>query len=132
MINKKDTWNKLYENSKLKDIENRINLGLKDKKNLVIYYPWLNLIIKNRLKFKRSLEVGSGTGSYSLILKKLGLVEEVYLFDWSEESLKLAKKLFEHYGEKAHFIQGDAKNLPFKDNFFDLTLSGGLLEHFSR
>jgi len=131
MKNKKETWNKLYSNTEFDEIVRRIDYGLEKPERLYGYYTWLNILKKNGLKFKKSLEIGSGTGSYSLILKKLGIVDEVYLLDWSEESLDMAKKLFKKYNLKGNFIKGDVRKLPFKEKEFDLVLSGGLLEHFS-
>lgn len=132
MKNKKITWDKLYDYSEIEEFRQRINFGLKNKDALIEYFPWLKLLIRNNLKFKRSLEIGSGSGTYSLILKKLGIVEEVYLLDWSENSIKIAKKLFKSYGEDGNFYVGDARKLPFKDKYFDLVFSGGLLEHFGK
>lgn len=125
-------WDKLYSKSDISDIVKSAEYGLSNTKIIENYYSWLKILIRNKIKFKRSLEVGSGTGSYSLILKKLGIVEEVYLLDYSKESLKIAKNNFKRLGVEGKFIQGNAMKLPFKDNFFDLTISGGLLEHFSK
>jgi ubiquinone/menaquinone biosynthesis C-methylase UbiE len=125
-------WDKLYSKSDLKDIVKSAEYGLVNPEIIENYYSWLKILIRNKMKFKRSLEVGSGTGSYSLILKKLGIVEEVYLLDYSKESLKIAEQNFRKNKVKAHFIQGNAMDVTFPDNFFDLTLSGGLLEHFSK
>jgi SAM-dependent methyltransferase len=130
MKNKKETWDKLYNKTEFKSILKRINYGLEKPERLYEYFPWLKLLKNNKIKIKKSLEIGAGTGSYSLVLKKLGIVDEVYLLDWSEESLETAKKLFKKYNIKGNFIQGDVRDLPFKDKEFDLVLSGGLLEHF--
>ena len=130
MANEK-VWNKLYSETEFNDVLKRLDYGLKAPEKLFAYYPWLELLRKNKLKFGRSLEIGAGTGSYSLVLKKLGMVKEVYLLDYSEEALKIAKKAFKKHNVKGHFILGNALNLPFKDKFFDLTISGGLLEHFN-
>lgn len=124
-------WDKVYSSTNKNEVIDALDYGFKNPEIFKVYYSWLEVLIRNKIKFKRSLEVGSGTGSYSLILKKLGIVEEVYLLDYSKESLKIAEENFRRYGEKGHFILGDAFKLPFKDNFFDLTISGGLLEHFS-
>jgi ubiquinone/menaquinone biosynthesis C-methylase UbiE len=128
--NKKQTWENLYSNTEIEEIIQRLEYGLKKPERLFNYYAWLKLIKKNNLKFRRSIEFGCGTGSYSLILKKLGFVDEVYLVDFSEESLKIAKRLFDYFGVKGHFIHGDIRDLEFKNKFFDLSFSGGLIEHF--
>ncbi len=67
-INKKETWESLYKNTELKEVTRRIDYGLLDSERLFSYYPWLNLIVKNKLKLNNVLELGCGTGSYSLVL----------------------------------------------------------------
>ncbi len=129
--NIKKTWENLYSKTDFEHMVERIDYSLKIKEGIFQYYPWLDVLRRNNLGFVKCLEVGSGTGAYSLILKKLGFAKKVYLLDWSEESLHMAKKLFKDYKEKATFIRGNALNLPFKDKSFDLTISGGLIEHFN-
>lgn len=85
---------------------------------------------KSTFKLKSSIEIGSGTGGSSLLLKKLGLVENVILVDTSMHALKLSRKLFDRFGESAYFIAGDGLALPFDNNYFDISISCGLLEHF--
>jgi len=134
MVNKHEKptiWNKLYSNTNKTAIMESLNYGFKNPKIFEGYYCWFHLLRKSKLKIRRSLEVGSGTGSYSLILKKLGIVDEVYLLDYSKESLKIAEDNFKKYGIRGKFILGNALDLPFKDNYFDIAISGGLLEHFS-
>ncbi len=129
--NIKKTWEDLYSKTDFEHMVKRIDYSLKIKKDIFQYYPWLDILRRNNLKIDTCLEVGSGTGAYSLILKKLGFTKKVYLLDWSDESLNMAKKLFKKYNEKAIFVCGDALNLPFKDKSFNLTISGGLIEHFN-
>ena len=129
---KKDyVWDKVYENGE--SFENLCfateNL-LANKELLKAYYPLVRLIKRNKLKINKSLEFGAGTGQMSLILKKLGLVEEVYLVDIEEGALKIAEKLFRRFGEKCQIIKADLFKTNFKENEFDLCFSGGLIEHF--
>lgn len=123
-------WNEIYSKTDRESIQKSLKYGLKNKETFQKYYAWLDILIQNKIKIKKSLEVGSGTGGYSFILKKLGIVNEVYLLDYSKESLKIAKESFKKNNLKGNFIEGNAFNLPFKNKEFDLVLSGGLLEHF--
>ncbi len=78
---------------------------------------------------KKVLEVGCGRGTMSLYLNKyLGI--EVVLTDISEEAINLAKQNFERHDAKGRFIVGDAENLSFADETFDMCVSIGLAEHF--
>jgi hypothetical protein len=98
--------------------------------HLEAYYPLVRLAKRNGLKNLKGLEVGCGCGSYSLILKKVGIISEATLLDISQTGLDLAEKLFASFGEECWTVRGDAMELPFADGEFDLVFSGGLLEHF--
>jgi len=82
------------------------------------------------VKFGISIEIGCGSGYYSLMLKKLGLVEDCVLLDSSFSALKIASQLFRISGEDAFFVLADGLEVPFADKSFDLSFSGGLIEHF--
>ncbi len=69
-----------------------------------------------------SLDLGCGTGNYTLELKNKGF--EVFGLDISKQMLKIAKKK----RKDLFLIRGDAYLLPFKDNTFDLVLSITLFE----
>lgn len=74
----------------------------------------------------RILEVGAGTGNYSIPLAKAG---------HGVTALELADRNFEILRERSRgidtitTIQGDALNLPLTDNRYDLTLVFGPLYH---
>jgi len=88
-----------------------------------------NLLVVTDLKDKKVLEVGAGTGRDSFNLVNEGA--EVFLLDYAEHSLKIIKQLSNGYS-KVHTIGGDAFELPFPDNVFDIVFHQGLLEHFRK
>lgn len=69
-----------------------------------------------------SLDLGCGTGNYSLELYKRGFA--VIGLDSSKEMLKVARKKI----SEIYFIKGDAYFLPFKNEVFDLVLSITMFE----
>jgi SAM-dependent methyltransferase len=75
---------------------------------------------------KTILEVGAGTGrdGYAMSQAK----GKVFLLDYSQESLRLARSLG---AGDIHLIRADALASPFKDETFDVVFHQGLLEHFS-
>ncbi|MDP2684041.1 MAG: class I SAM-dependent methyltransferase [bacterium] len=78
-------------------------------------------IVKKILKkypLGKVLDLGCGTGRYSLYLDSLG--HSVTGIDISEDMIKLAREK----SRKVQFIQGDIRNLPFEDNRFDIVVSG--------
>lgn len=78
--------------------------------------------------YKTCLEVGSGRGSISSYFADNGF--DCTLLDTSESILKTAKEIFKRNGHQAEFVCGNALNLPFEDDSFDVVISIGLLEHF--
>jgi len=74
------------------------------------------------------LEVGAGTGRDSLALANAGA--QVYILDYSEESLKIAGNLAAQAKGNLHLVQGNAFNSPFPSETFDIVFHQGLAEHF--
>ena len=71
------------------------------------------------------LDVGCGTGNYTIELAKRGA--DVVGVDSSEEMLIWARQKAQGERLKVNFQVADALNLPFPDESFDLILSNGLL-----
>jgi len=78
--------------------------------------------LNKELKKMKTLEVGCGFASNSRLLKQEGI--NVYCLDNSPVVVEKIKK------DLKNAFVGDAFKLPFKDNFFELVFSSGLLEHF--
>ncbi|MCD6489130.1 MAG: methyltransferase domain-containing protein [Thermodesulfobacterium sp.] len=81
-------------------------------------------LVLSLLKIKKglSLDLGCGTGNYTLELYKKGF--EVIGLDSSKEMLKIARKKI----PELLFINGDAYFLPFKDQVFNLVVSITMFE----
>lgn len=86
--------------------------------------PIVKKILKKYPKGK-VLDLGCGTGRYSLYLDSLG--HSVTGIDISMDMIEFAKQK----SKQIQFIQGDISNLPFEDNSFDLVVSG-LTIHYVR
>jgi Methylase involved in ubiquinone/menaquinone biosynthesis len=81
-----------------------------------------------RFHGKKVLEVGVGAGTDFLQWAKSGA--ECYGIDLTEESISHVTKVLEYHNLKAADIRvGDAENIPYQDNFFDLTYSWGVIHH---
>lgn len=79
---------------------------------------------------KKILEIGCGLGSEAINFARNGAILTV--IELSEESLELAKKRFEVYGQKAVFILGNAEELDSllpEGEQFDLIWSFGVIHH---
>jgi ubiquinone/menaquinone biosynthesis C-methylase UbiE len=75
----------------------------------------------NFLKGKsgKVLDLGSGSGRNLVKIKK----GKMYLVDFSEKMIELAKKKAGKEKIDAEFAVAEAKKLPFEDNFFDYAIS---------
>ena len=76
----------------------------------------------------KTLEVGCGSARLSCFLASKGY--KTTCLDYSESALRVARKNYEITRNNGEFVIGDAKNLPFENDTFDIVLSTGLLEHF--
>ena len=80
--------------------------------------------IGNLDKKIRILEVGSNIGNQLALLQKAGFTN-LYGIDIQPYAVEIAKRKT----QGINIIQGSAYDIPFKDNFFDLVLTSGLLIH---
>lgn len=87
-----------------------------------------NLLRVTDLREKKVLEIGAGTGRDSLNLARFGA--KIYQLDYAYNALKIMRQVASEQGVQVNLIGGDAFNLPFHDNSFDIVFHQGLLEHF--
>ncbi len=104
--------------------------GVGTVKTLPWYIPAIKLkwglrAIKNIPKGGKVLEIGCGGGAMTRGIKFYRPDLEVYGLDFSENSLKYARK----NPGGVNFIQGDIFNMPFKSNSFDAVVCFDVLEH---
>jgi ubiquinone/menaquinone biosynthesis C-methylase UbiE len=74
------------------------------------------------------LDLGGGTGKYSLFLSKLGY--NVTLLDISNKSLNIAKDKFVKENININVINASGENTPFNENEFDIIIMiGGVINY---
>jgi SAM-dependent methyltransferase len=77
----------------------------------------------------RSLEIGSGTGYFSLNLLQAGTIREATCTDISPGMLETLRGNAERLGLAVETVETDAEQLPFADASFDLVLGHAILHH---
>ncbi len=80
-------------------------------------------------RFDRSLEIGAGTGYFSLNLLEAGVVGEATCSDLSPGMLETLAANARRLGREVRLEQADAEDLPFEDASFDLVLGHAVLHH---
>lgn len=81
------------------------------------------------LPFGRVLELGAGTGFFSLNLKLAGLVEDVHVSDLSPGMVEAAKQNAQRLGFTIEGHVADAESLPYEDDSFDLVVGHAVIHH---
>jgi SAM-dependent methyltransferase len=81
------------------------------------------------LGFDRSLEIGAGTGYFSLNLLQEGIVEHATCTDISPGMVATLAANADRLGVPVRTARADAESLPFPDASFDLVLGHAVLHH---
>ena len=77
----------------------------------------------------RGLEIGAGTGYFSLNLVKQGILSEVTCTDVSAGMLETLAASAERMHLNVETVVCDAENLPFENNSFDVVFGHAVLHH---
>ncbi len=87
-------------------------------------------VIRDRIKGKRVLDMGCGSGRYSIALSQLG-ASHVDAIDVQEKAFAAARSWCKANEVEVHFHEGNVHKLPFNDNAFDFIFCNGVLHHTS-
>ena len=80
-------------------------------------------------RFARGLEVGAGTGYFSLNLLQAGILSEAVCSDISPWMLRTLEANAARLGLAVQTVACDAEDLPFDDASFDLVVGHAVLHH---
>ena len=80
------------------------------------------------LAINNVLEVGCNIGIQLSILNKMGY-KNLYGIEINEYAINISKEFTK--GKSIYIIKGSAFDIPYKDSFFDLVFTSGLLIHIS-
>jgi SAM-dependent methyltransferase len=79
--------------------------------------------------YPQSLEIGAGTGYFSLNLLRTGVVQEATCTDISEGMVAMLAENATQLGLNVRAMRADAESLPFEGASFDLVLGHAVLHH---
>lgn len=92
-------------------------------------------IVRGRLEpgeempYGRALELGAGTGFFSLNLKLAGILDEVHVTDLSPGMVAAAQANAERLGFTVEGRVADAEALPYEDDSFDVVVGHAVIHH---
>jgi ubiquinone/menaquinone biosynthesis C-methylase UbiE len=79
--------------------------------------------------YARSLEIGAGTGYFTLNMMRAGMIEHATCTDISPGMLATLSSNAQRLGLEVQTVSADAEWLPFEDASFDLVLGHAVLHH---
>src|SRR3954449_10628588 len=79
--------------------------------------------------YGKSLEIGAGTGFFTLNLKLAGVLHEAHVTDLSPGMVEAAKRNADALGFAVEGKVADAEKLPYDDNEFDLVVGHAVIHH---
>ncbi len=83
----------------------------------------------NGESFGDALEIGAGTGYFSLNLLQLGVIERLTATDISPGMLRRLSKTADGLGLEVTTVRAEAEELPFDDESFDIVFGHAILHH---
>jgi ubiquinone/menaquinone biosynthesis C-methylase UbiE len=85
-------------------------------------------VFNNKIKGRKFLEVGAGSGGDSIYLAMRGA--RTYCLDYTSSSLELIKEVSKKKHVAVEVVMADIRAIPFEDCSFDAVFSAGVMEHF--
>jgi ubiquinone/menaquinone biosynthesis C-methylase UbiE len=79
--------------------------------------------------YRKSLEIGAGTGFFSLNLKQAGVLDEVHVSDVSAGMVDNARNNARRLGFEVQGAVAPAEELPYEDGTFDLVVGHAVIHH---
>jgi ubiquinone/menaquinone biosynthesis C-methylase UbiE len=79
--------------------------------------------------YRKSLELGCGTGFFTLNLKLAGVIDECHVTDLSPGMVEVAQRNARRLGFEVEGRVADAERLPYDDGTFDIVLGHAVLHH---
>lgn len=123
-------WEAHYASEDLSRFAAALAAGFDRPRLLRAFYPVIRMLDGLGAPLGSSIELGCGSGAFSLVLARLGLVREVTLLDYSAAALEAAGRLFSRFSANCTLVHSPIESAPFESGSFDLALSAGVIEHY--
>jgi ubiquinone/menaquinone biosynthesis C-methylase UbiE len=121
--------NRRYHDVAAGDYDAKWGIGFGDVGQAQVLGKLTKLLGPQPGPFARSLEIGAGTGYFSLNLLNAGVVGHATCTDLSPGMLETLEANARRLGRAVETVACDAAELPFKDESFDVVLGHAVLHH---
>ena len=115
---KDNSWKKIWQNDTIQKELDAI------KREDAYSEIFLNVFKKGN----KILEAGSGLGRYCFYLESQGM--ECHGIEIDPEAVRRSQEYVKKKHLNSNIVNGDVRNLPFPDGFFEGYISLGVIEHF--
>jgi SAM-dependent methyltransferase len=124
--------NRRYHDVAAADYDSKWGVGFGEIGRTQVIGKARKLLGSNPGPFQRALEIGAGTGYFTLNLMQEGVIESAVCTDISPGMLKTLDRNARSLGLTVETEACDAAALPFPDASFDLLLGHAVLHHLPR
>ncbi len=119
---------------KRKGVEKTPEYFVHKEKRKFLLEPLFNYLALNKLVNLKVLEVGCSAGQFTELLNEQPNISEIYSFDVDKILLEVTKTKVQELGLKKVkrvdcFSNQETLALPYQNNYFDLIILSGVLEH---
>ena len=124
----------LYHDWEAQTYDEKWSISFDDRCTSIVRDRFLSVLRSSpeagaEVPFGTVLELGAGTGFFSLNLKLAGLVDEVHVSDLSPGMVAAAQQNAERLGFTIDGKVADAEALPYEDDTFDLVVGHAVIHH---
>ena len=107
-----------YKNNR----DKRLELDSKDEKDRMFIQLYNYVVSQISIESLKILEIGSGRGGGASFVAKYYKPLSIIGLDYSASAVALSNRLHKNVNNLS-FIRGDAENLPFEDESFDVVIN---------
>ncbi len=121
--------NVAYHDGAATDYDSKWNIQFDDHAHRMVVEKLTKALGRRPARFGRTLEIGAGTGYFTLNLLRAGSVEEAVVADISPGMLASLAASAEQLGLEVESACCEAAELPFPDQSFDVVMGHAVLHH---
>jgi ubiquinone/menaquinone biosynthesis C-methylase UbiE len=121
--------NSRYHDVAASDYDSKWGITFGEKGRSLVVAKLRKALGSGSVGFGRALEIGAGTGYFSLNLMRAGVIREAVCTDISQGMLDELARSARRLGLQVETARCDAQQLPFPDDSFDLVFGHAVLHH---